>query len=185
MRVFITRSHGNDLNPFTHASRYAPWLRPHRSVSTTDGRHASSLVQAPLLTAGGGNRALPSFVLRRGSWPGAQATTTGVPSAAALKLGSNNKWLCAAGRFPRCWRGLTTGTVPGGGGVANSPSAAAYGAHHQDRAQPPLVTYERLDKKTAQFGTCMRSILGVANCPSHAGWLKGSSRYRSRSRIEA
>ena len=38
-----------------------------------------------LLTAGGGNRALPSFVLRRDSWPGAQVTTTGTLTIAALE----------------------------------------------------------------------------------------------------
>ena len=51
-------------------------------------------VQATLLTAGGGNWALPSFVLRRDSWPGEQATTTGIPSATALRR--------LAGRFARC-----------------------------------------------------------------------------------
>ena len=61
---------------------------------SVNGRREPSPVQAPLLTAGGGNRSLHSFVLRRDSWPGAQATTTGIPSVAALQR--------LAGRFARC-----------------------------------------------------------------------------------
>ena len=50
---------------------------------SVNGRRASPPLHAPLVDGRRREPGAPSFVLRRESWPGAQATTAGTPSAAA------------------------------------------------------------------------------------------------------